>query len=139
MNALGWIARPGAAPEPGGQVSQGAVMRQVLARLALCSDAQLDALTAVATRDMLVLLGRGAALPWVDGARYCAPEPLQRMLWLPTDVVPQLPLDLVLANLSARGASLPFLLWNEPEQVLPIGQPIALNRASLAWLGQELE
>ncbi|NHZ37970.1 MULTISPECIES: bpX5 domain-containing protein [Massilia] len=139
MSPLGWMARPaGSAPEARGQVSQGAAMRQVLARLARCDDEALAALTAVATRDMLVLLGRAAALPWVDGARYCAPDPLQRMLWLPTDVAPQLPLDLVLANLAGRGAHVPFLLWDAPEQVLPLGQPIALDRASLAWLAREL-
>lgn len=139
MSPLGWIARPaGSAPEPGAQVAQGAVIARVLARLVNCSDAELAALTAVATRDMLVLLGRPAALPWIDGVRYCAPDPQQRMLWLPTDMQPQLPLDLVLANLSARGASLPFLLWDAPEQVLPLGQPLALDRARLAWLRHEL-
>ena len=140
MSPLGWLARPaGSAPEARGQVSQGAAMRQVLARLARCDDEALAALTAVATRDMLVLLGRAAALPWVDGARYCAPDPLQRMLWLPTDVAPQLPLDLVLANLAGRGAHLPFLLWDAPEQVLDIGHAHPLTRAHLAWLRGELQ
>ncbi|UOD27956.1 hypothetical protein INH39_21040 [Massilia violaceinigra] len=138
MAALSWHLRPDAAPAPHGQVAQGAVIGALLARLAALDDAQRALLRAVAAPGILVLLGPGAALPWVDGARYCAPDPLQRMLWLPTDVQPQAPLDLVLANLSARGASLPFLLWDAPQLVLPLGRPLALDRAGLAWLTREL-
>ncbi len=138
MGALSWHPRPDTAPEPQGQVAQGAVIGALLARLAALDDAQRGLLRAVAAPGILVLLGPAAALPWVDGARYCAPDPLLRMLWLPTDVQPQAPLDLVLANLSARGASLPFLLWDAPQLVLPLGQPLALDRAGLAWLSGEL-
>lgn len=139
MSSLAWRARADSAPDAAGQVTQGAAARRVLARLCLRTDQQLSTLAMVATRDMLVLLGRSADLPWVDGARYCAPDPVQRMLWLPTDVVPQLPLDLVLANLAGRGARLPCLLWNDPEQVLSLDQTTPLTRPRLAWLERELD
>jgi hypothetical protein len=123
---------------PAGLVACGALARQVLALLRARDAAQNTGLTVVVTPDMLVLLGAAASLPWLDGVRYCAPDALVPMLWLPTDATPGLPADLVLANLAARGARLPFLLWDAPEQVLPLDQPVALEDATFTWLAQAL-
>lgn len=139
MPALQWTARVTPAQVPAGLVASGLAAHQVLAQLRTRSDAQLAGLSAVATRDMLVVLGRPSALPWADGVRYCAPDALHPLLWLPTHMVPDMPLELVLANLIARGARVPFLLWHEPEQVLPLDQDTVLNRARLAWLEQAIE
>ena len=138
MTTLAWKARENA-PQPAGLVAAGAVARQVLAVLGARSDEQLRALSVVATRDMLVLIGPASALPWVDGVRYCAPDPANLSLWLPTHALPDLPLDLVTANLVGRGARAPFLFWNEPEQVLPLDQGTPLSQARLAWLDRELD
>jgi hypothetical protein len=138
MSPLHWNGRAERALDPAGLVACGPVAQRVLAVLRERSVEQLQGLSVVATRDMLVVLGSAAALPWVDGVRYCAPDPTQRMLWLPTHSVPGLPLDLVLSNLLARGARLPFLLWNEPEQVLSLDQSTPLNHARLDWLQREL-
>ncbi len=138
MSALAWHARAEGAPDPAGLVACGPVAARVLAALRERSVAQLQGLSVVATRDMLVVLGSDAALPWVDGVRYCAPDAAQRMLWLPTDNTPGLPLDLVLSNLITRGARVPFLLWDAPEQLLPLDQSTPLNHARLDWLQREL-
>lgn len=124
------------ATQPAGMVACGGLARDVVALLRARSGAQNAGLSVVATRDMLVLLG--PALPWLDGVRYCAPHALVPMLWLPTDAVPGLPADLVLANLAARGARLPFLLWDAPEQVLPLDRPVAVDDACFTWLAQAL-
>ncbi|MES3025186.1 MAG: hypothetical protein V4857_26730 [Pseudomonadota bacterium] len=139
MRHLQWSARAAGGPPPGGLVAAGAVARRVLLALRGYTDEHLQSLSMVATRDLLVVLGANDALPWVDGVRYCAPDPLARGLWLPTHQAPQLPLDLVQANLVARGARIPMLLWNEPEQVLPLDAPTVLNQAVLAWLERELD
>ena len=138
MSPLQWKEREARAPDPAGLVACGPVAQCVLDVLRGRSAEQLQAMSVVATRDMLVVMGSAAALPWVDGVRYCAPDGVQRMLWLPTHSVPALPLDLVLSNLIARGARVPFLLWNEPEQLLPLDQSTPLNHARLAWLEREL-
>jgi len=138
MSPLQWNARADRALDPAGLVACGPVAQRVLAVLRECSVEQLQGLSVVATRDTLVVLGSAAALPWVDGVRYCAPDATQRMLWLPTHSAPSLPLDLVLSNLIVRGARVPFLLWNEPEQVLPLDQSTPLNHARLDWLQREL-
>jgi len=138
QSPLGWQPAGEAVPQPAGLVACGALARALLARLREREATERAGLTIVATRDMLVLLGPADRLPWLDGVRYCAPHADAPMLWLPTDAVPGLPADLVLANLAARGARLPFLLWDAPEQVLPLDQPIALDDACLTWLAQAL-
>ena len=139
MMSLAWAPRTTSAPPPAGLVAQGAVARELMRRLLDLPDAQLQALAVVATRDMLVLLGEEAALPWADGVRYCAPHASMPGLWLPTHVLPELPLDLAITRLIALGASVPFLLWNAPELVLPLGASEVLNRERLLWLIGEFD
>jgi len=135
---LRWQAAGDSAPAPAGLVACGALARALLAGLRPRAQAQGNGFSVVATRDMLVLFGAADTLPWLDGVRYCAPHASAPMLWLPTDTVPGLPADLVVANLAARGARLPFLLWDAPEQVLPLDQPVALDAACIDWLAQVL-
>jgi hypothetical protein len=137
MRVLDWSVREEAL-EPAGLVAAGgSVARAVLATLRAGDTARLRSLSAVATRDMLVLLGPATALPWVDGVRYCAPDPCAPGLWLPTHLAPGLPPDLVQSNLMRRTGGGPLLLWHEPEQVLPLDGALALNGPVLDWLAVE--
>jgi len=99
---------------------------------------QLSALSVVATRDLVVLLGSSEALPWIDGGRYCAPDTDARNLWTPTHMIPALPTDLVQTNLIERAGSSPVLLWHAPEQLLPLAGAQVLTTAVVQWLTQEL-
>lgn len=138
VSPLRWQPASDAVAQPAGLVAVGVLARAVVVALRARDPAHHAGMTVVATRDMLVLLGPAAMLPWRDGVRYCAPHPAVPMLWLPTDTVPGLPADLVLGNLAARGARLPFLLWDAPEQVVPLDQPNALDDACFDWLLQVL-
>ena len=133
MQALAWRRRPEALT-PAGLVSTGAVTQGVLAHLRDESAERLARLAVVATRDMLVLLGANADLPWVDGVRYCAPDPLAQSLWLPTSAAPVLAADLLARRAMERSGGRTVLLWNEPEQMLPLDRPHSLNVALLDWL-----
>ncbi len=139
MPTLRWRTRAIPVPEPAGVVALGPAAHALLARLRALGDEQLASLNVVATRDMLVVLGQGSALPWADGVHYCAPTPGLPSLWLPTLTEPDLPLDLVLANLAGRGARVPFLLWHDPELVLPLDQRAPLDQARLTWVQGEME
>jgi hypothetical protein len=110
----------------------------VLARLGARDDERLQRLSAVATRDLLVIVGPEQELPWLDGARYCAPDPLAPELWLPTHTAPGMPLDLVQTALLRRVDSRPLLLWNAPEQILPLSAALPLSGTVLAWLDAQL-
>ncbi|NVD71840.1 hypothetical protein D0T25_13265 [Duganella sp. BJB488] len=136
MSVLAWTARE-AALAPQGLVSTGAATPRLLAALARREPAELARLSAVATRSLLIVLGANELLPWIDGVRYCAPEPAAPQLWLPTHLAPGLPMDLLQSNLVARAGRSPVLLWNEPELLLPLDQAMALTPALLDWLSRE--
>ena len=105
MAVLEWKRRQEALV-PSGLVTAGAVTLRLLAQLKLASDEALQRLTVVATRDLMVLLGSNDDLPWIDGARYCAPDPGAQTLWLPTTMAPALPPDLLRQSAARRvGAS----------------------------------
>lgn len=135
MQAMAWQARA-TALAPAGMVVPAALATTLLARLR--TGKPLPALSAVATRDLLVLLGANDALPWVDGARYCAPHPQAPNLWMPTHLEPALPVDLVQTNLLARAGSSAVLLWHAPELLLPLAAAQALTPSLLDWLAGEL-
>lgn len=138
MHVLAWNHRSEALP-PSGVVTAGAATRRLLVQLrALDAQAQ-SRLSAMATRDMLIVLGAGADLPWVDGARYCAPDPDVQTLWLPTTMAPVLPADLVRRSAAGRAGAGALLLWPEPEQFIPLDMARSLTPDVLAWLAEQCE
>jgi hypothetical protein len=136
MSVLEWQRRPEALAAAG-MVTTGAATQRLLALLKLAGEDALTRLSIVATRDLLVLLGANDDLPWVDGARYCAPDPLVQALWLPTTMKPALPVDLLRRSAIARVGERAVLLWNDPEQFLPLDQPRNLTPALLDAVIQE--
>lgn len=137
MPVIAWQTRP-TALTPAGLVAPATLAPALLSLLRLSEARQLSALSVVATRDLIVLLGDNDALPWLDGARYCAPDPDARNLWTPTHLAPALPVDLVQTNLIERAGSSPVLLWHAPEQLLPLAGAQTLTPPLLDWLTQEL-
>jgi hypothetical protein len=133
MPVMEWQPRD-AALTPAGLVAPAALVPALLALLRRRETTSLAALSVVATRDLLVLLGTADALPWLDGARYCAPDPQAGNLWTPTHLMPSLPADLVQNNLIERAASSPVLLWYAPEQLLPLAGAQPLTPSLLDWL-----
>jgi hypothetical protein len=138
IQTLEWTARHEAAV-PAGVVALGSVAKRLLARLKALPDEVLACLSVVAARDLLVVIARTDHLPWVDGARYCAPDPIVPGLWLPTAATPRLSADLLQTAVDARLKRAPVLLWNEPEQILPLDRPIILTAPILDWLIQEFD
>ncbi|MDR9836013.1 bpX5 domain-containing protein [Herbaspirillum huttiense] len=137
MQVVAWQARTSALT-PAGLVAAGALLPALLAQLRQCSDEQLQVLSVVATRDLLVVLGVNQALPWIDGARYCAPSPQAPNLWTPTHLEPLLPVDLLQSNLIERAGSSPVLLWHGPEQILSLAAAQTLTPQLLDWLAGQL-
>jgi hypothetical protein len=138
MRVLEWTARA-TAPAPAAVVAAGQAAKRLLARLRAQPEAELEGLSAVATRSMLVIIGAPDTLPWVDGARYCAPDPLAPGLWLPTHAEPNLPADLLYVAAATRVAQQPLLLWHDPEQILSLERPASVTAALLDWLEREIE
>lgn len=137
MTVLAWSRRQEALA-PAGLVAEGAAMAALVRKLHLTGEEALTRFTLVATRDMVILLGQAPDLPWVDGARYCAPDPQVQTLWLPTTMQPVLPPDLLRRSASAHAGDGPLLLWDDPEQFLPLAQARTITPGLLAWLAEAL-
>lgn len=101
------VWRPRTAPlDPVGVAARGEAARSLARRLLARDDEALARLNGVAARDLLVVLGDSADLPWVDGAVYLGREPGAPTLLLPTTREPSLPLPLV-ESAFARAADAP--------------------------------
>ena len=127
-----WRARAEALPAQAA-VAWGAAARVLHARLRQFEPEQQAGLSATASRDLLIVVGEGAALPWVDGIAYAGPCTETPGLWLPTLEEPDLPADLIARSLERqhRGRQ-PLLLWPRPEAVLPLDRLLPLSQPLLA-------
>jgi hypothetical protein len=88
--------------EPSAVVGLGSVAARLAARLAASDDETLGCLRAATAQDVLVVLGPAAALPWVDGVFYLGRLPAAPPLYLPTSLVPDAPLDLLVRAVRHR-------------------------------------
>lgn len=80
-------------------------------RLLARDDAALARLAAVAGDTLLVVLGAAEDLPWVDGVAYAGRDPAAPELYVPTALVPDLDLSLVVEAVKrlVPGAAPPVL------------------------------
>jgi len=138
MHTLAWREREPSLP-PAGLVAAGTVAPALLAELKRRDPASLQDLSAVATPALLVLRGDAGQLPWIDGVRYCAPDPDAPGLWLPTWLAPTLPPDLVQASLQRRAGHASLLLWPGPALVLGLDGALPLTAQVLDWLTREFD
>ena len=136
MSLFDWHARTDGS-EPAGLVAAGPAMHAVLRALRGREAASVQGLTLAATRDLLVLLGPAAKLPWADGVAYCAPAPDVPGLWLPTRLAAAAPAELLHAALRRHTGHAAMLLWPDPVLVLGLDGAQPLQPALLDWLEKE--
>ena len=133
---LSWRARTDSV-EAAGLVAAGPALHALLGALRERGADGLHGLTLTATRDLLVLLGPAASLPWIDGVAYCAPAEGVPGLWLPTRLAPDAPAELLHAALQRRSGHATLLLWPDPGMVLGLDGAQPLQPALLDWLERE--
>ena len=127
-----WRPRTEALPAQAA-VAWGAAARTLHARLRQFEPEQQAGLSATASRELLIVVGEGSALPWVDGVAYAGPCNEVPGLWFPTLEVPDLPADLIARSLQRHHQGRqPLLLWARPEAVLPLDRLLPLSPALLA-------
>jgi hypothetical protein len=117
----------------------GAPARALAGRLAALDDAALGALAAVAggaARDVLVVLGEAAALPWVDGVVYLGRDDAAPELLLPTALAPSVPPGVLAVAIRAIRAAVsvpgPIAVLAAPPRLVPCGVARAIDRGRLA-------
>lgn len=140
LPAWQWRART-AAVEAMAAVAWGDAATRLHAQLTRDAAAAPGRWSATASRDVLVLQGQTATLPWVDGVAYAAPCDCAPALWLPTLWEPDLPGDLVARALHRLHGRQPLLLWRQPLAVVPLDRLLPVTPALLAriaehWHGQ---
>jgi hypothetical protein len=132
-----WRADP-SPPEAMAAVAWHDSARLLHARLKqLSSDVQ-SRLLASASRDLLVITGSAADLPWVPGIAYAARSDEAPTLWRPTCLRPDVPVDLLARSLRRVHSRAPLLLWPNPSVVVPLDRqlrvtPELLERIEARW------
>lgn len=130
-----WRTRT-ATVEPLAAVAWGDAAGRLHAQLTRAAAAAGGPWSATASRDVLVLQGEPASLPWVDGVAYAAPSDAAPTLWLPTLWEPDLPCDLVARALHRLHGRQPLLLWRQPLAVVPLDRLLPVTPALLARIAE---
>ncbi len=142
VRSFSWGWRPRQVPvTPQAAVAWGDVARRLHARLLLLPTEQASRLQATANRDVLVVAGAAADLPWIDGVAYAAMDAQAPHLWLPTRWEPDRPTDLLAHALAEKFQRTPLLLWRDPPTVVPLDRqlPVSathLQRIEYLWAGR---
>ena len=113
------------------------VARALAERLLAMDDERLSALRGVAAKGLLLALGEGDALPWVDGVTYLGRDPGAPSLLLPTTLRPAMALDLFERAIArhASGLERPLAVLPSPPRVLSVAKARPIERAIVrAWL-----
>lgn len=113
-------------------VALGTVAKVLRDQLLQRDDASIAQWTGVSIAHGLVVCG--PELPWVDGARYVAPDPDAGALWMPTTRRPTVPAALLERAVLARcpSGSAPVLLLDGA--MIPLGPARPLDFATLRAL-----
>ncbi len=134
--AVAWIPRD----EPLAPIAvaaRGGAARALAARLARSDDATLARLRGVAGPSLLIALGEGDALPWVDGVVYLGRDPGAPSLLVPTALAPDVPIALLERALLGRGEGIaaPIAVLVDPPALVGVGAARPIERARLgAWI-----
>ena len=131
------VWRPRRTPlDPIAVAARGSAARALAQRLLARDDEALARLNGAASRDLLVILGDSADLPWVDGAVYLGKDAAAPSLLLPTTREPSVPLPLVeRAFARVAGAPPPFVVLLEPPRVASLEAARPILRGTLeGWL-----
>jgi hypothetical protein len=112
----------------------GPAARALAHRLAALDDAALGALAAVAGRDLIVVLGDAAALPWIDGVVYLGRDDAAPDLLLPTALAPTVPARVLATAVCWAAGPAPIAVLPSPSTLVPCGLARAIDRGRLtAW------
>jgi hypothetical protein len=96
-------------------------------------------LQVTANRDVLVVIGEAADLPWVDGIEYAYKSAEAPALWLPTQWRPDVSPDLLFRALQLAHQRQPLLLWHAPAAVVPLDRQLPLGPGVLEMIAARWE
>lgn len=122
-----------------GLVVFGEACFDLLERLEMIEDSERkEGLQIIGFANGLVVLGALDHLPWCDGGHYIGHDSYMPQLWLPLHLVPNAPLDLLMAALKRR-YPVPVLLWPEPKKIIDLHRQFPIQSGVLSLLRERLE
>ena len=130
-----WRVDP-APPEARAAVAWHGAAQALHARLMQLPAAVQARLYATASRDVLIVCGALADLPWVPGIAYAGSCREAPALWRPTLLQPTVPADLLERALEQLHRRRPLLLWPEPAAVVPLDRQLAVTPQLLERIAQ---
>lgn len=130
-----WRADP-SPPEPCGAVAWHEAARRLHARLTQLPPSMQARLLVSVSRDVLVVTGAAAELPWVPGIAYATRSADAPSLWRPTVLQPDVPADLLARSLRRFHARGPLLLWPEPAAVIPLDRQYRVSTELLERIAE---
>jgi len=133
--SFGWRPRHEAL-EPCAAWASDAARLALLQHLIAQPEERLARLTGLASKELLVVLGPAAELPWVDGVKYLGIDARAPGLLLPTQLEPEVHPALVERGLRTRFAAevAPLAVLLEPARVASLASARPLERARLVDL-----
>jgi hypothetical protein len=122
---------------PVGVVARGAAVARLAHRLLEDDDDSLSELRGVGGHGVLVILGEGERLPWVEGVTYLGRDEHAPALLMPTALEPSAPTSLLERAFAARFPSLlPCAVLTGPAALVPVAEARPVARETLLkWLG----
>jgi len=118
-------------------IARGTAARALADTLLAWEPARLDRIKACAGDGVLVVLGEGPDLPWLDGITYLGRDDAAPHLLMPTSRRPDVPVDLFARALAARVRGTPGAVLPDPAGGIlwvPVAAAGPIERASLeAW------
>lgn len=117
-------------------VASGAAAKALGRRIAELADHALKQLAAVATDDLLVVLGDESQLPWIDGVMYFGRDESAPDLLLPTALAPTIPAAVLGAAIrSSAPRAAPVVVLPSPARLIHCEKARAIDRDRLvAWI-----
>lgn len=114
----------------------GEVARSLGRCLTRLDDSSLDALAAIASASVLIVMGDELSLPWTDGVTYLGRDECGPDLLLPTALAPSVPPAILEAAIRARNPGITRLaVLSSPSLIVPCGAARGIDRARLvSWL-----
>jgi hypothetical protein len=116
-------------------VAVGPSSRLLAARVLEREDESLSALEGLATEDAILLFGEANVLPWIDGVSYLGRDPRAPLLYLPTTLEPDMPIELFERAIVKQEGAVSFAVLVSPPLLIPTHERASVDRAALrAWL-----
>ena len=125
--------RPRATPlAPAAAAARGPVAKALVERLLARDDAALAKLSGVSAEGIVIVIGAGDTLPWVDGIVYLGHDPSAPSLLLPTTLTPDVPAALFEhAVIAHRKVAAPVAVLADPHALVSVAGARPLDRARL--------